>query len=444
MAVNIEIKKPENCPINLTVQTAAALRNLSYGVLDHNYCMDFGKTGQYTILYKADLIGRGWELWLEGDSVCMRLPLPNTESDIRMAYTLAQDICRLYNIDSFIVDDQIVPFEHVEQHIQSNISASIGAIQGIGNQIRNGEREAIILFGVTNPITVGLAEIEEIGDTMEGFEKFLHRLQSMDVYYANPKYYKLQDEQIFGLYFIGENITSVVPKKPSSPFAKIDNLKGYYVHVPDGNDIPYDEFISIAMKMGDYDSNHVIVCLTEKNLAYFAENSSVYVDTDRRAKGVYWGRMIDNGRNHMNKVSRMELATDELSGLNHLAVFLRWAAENKMLSNKLKTEYPELEQIIADKEKDLRQIIRDSMHFNGRLRGYHFNKVCMDFAKSFYVFGRDGYPACVDEYAEKVLGTEKYNCEEYKDEAYLFVPYNEEYYKGLSKYIDKAWKKFNR
>ena len=37
----------------------------------------------------------------------------------------------------------------------------------------------------------------------------------------------------------------------------------------------------------------------------------------------------------------------------------------------------------------------------------------------------------------------KYHCEEYKDEAYLFVPYDEEYYQGLSKYIDKAWEKFN-
>ena len=33
---------------------------------------------------------------------------------------------------------------------------------------------------------------------------------------------------------------------------------------------------------------------------------------------------------------------------------------------------------------------------------------------------------------------EKYNCEEYKNEAYLFVPYNEKYYQGLSKYIDEA------
>jgi len=444
MAVEIMIKRSENTDIKLTVKEIAEMEQLSFGVLDNNYCLEFGQEGQYTILYKSDCIGRGFEIWFENGNVCMRVPLPNTESDIRFAYSLAEKIAVIFGADSFIVDNEIVPFKHIQQYVQSNINASLSAIQAISGQIKNKEREAIILFGVINPITIGLAEIEEIGGTMEGFEKFLHRLQSMDVYFAAPKYYKLNDGRVFGLYFIGENITSVIPYNPNPPYVNIDNLKGYYVHVPDGNDIPYEDFISAAMNMGNYDTDHIIVCLTEKNLAYFAENCSVYIDTDKKIKGTYWGRMIDNGNNHARKVVRMNLSCEEIAGFNHLAVFLRWAAENKLLSSKLKTEYPELEQIIADKEKDLREIIRDSVHFNGRLRGYHFNKACMDFAKSFYVFGREGYPACVDMYAEKVLGKEKYNCEEYKDEAYLFVPYDEEYYKGLSKYIDKAWKKFNR
>ena len=45
-------------------------------------------------------------------------------------------------------------------------------------------------------------------------------------------------------------------------------------------------------------------------------------------------------------------------------------------------------------------------------------------------------------YAEKVLGSERYNCAEYKNEGYLFAPYGEKYYKGLSKYITKEWKKY--
>ena len=93
---------------------------------------------------------------------------------------------------------------------------------------------------------------------------------------------------------------------------------------------------------------------------------------------------------------------------------------------------------------DIRRIIAEHKAFNGILRSYHFKKDVQVFASRFYVFGREGYPSCVDDYAEKQLGSEKYNCEEYKNEAYLFVPYDEKYYKGLSKYIEKEWKKFNR
>ena len=82
--------------------------------------------------------------------------------------------------------------------------------------------------------------------------------------------------------------------------------------------------------------------------------------------------------------------------------------------------------------------------FGGELKGSHFNKTGKAFAKEFYQFDRDdAYPSCVDRHAENVLGTEKYHSEECKNEAYLFVPYDEAYYKGLSRYIDEAWEKFN-
>jgi hypothetical protein len=48
----------------------------------------------------------------------------------------------------------------------------------------------------------------------------------------------------------------------------------------------------------------------------------------------------------------------------------------------------------------------------------------------------------VDNVAMDFFGKEKYNCEEFGDEAYLFVPYDENYYKAMCKYINKNYKKF--
>lgn len=156
-----------------------------------------------------------------------------------------------------------------------------------------------------------------------------------------------------------------------------------------------------------------------------------------------WGKAYDSGFIHSKKISAMGLDTDMSSGFNHLAVFLRWMAEHNLISQRLVSSYPSLVSTIARKDSDLRNIIRFSPKFGGELCEDHFTKVGQKFAKRFYNFRiPDGFPHCVDEFAEEYLGTEKYNCKEYKDEAYLFVPYNEEYYERLSKYIDDAWAVF--
>ena len=42
------------------------------------------------------------------------------------------------------------------------------------------------------------------------------------------------------------------------------------------------------------------------------------------------------------------------------------------------------------------------------------------------------------ESAMEYFGEEKYNCEEFQDEAYLFMPFDDEYIERMNKYIEKA------
>ena len=446
MAVQIKIQQNKHRQGEVSIPQIAALQNLSYGAMDVEYCMIFDKVGDsYTVLYDAKSVGRGFEVWFEDGGVCISLPLPNTETDIRNAYAVTEKICTIFNVDSFVCDDEFVTLQHIPQLIENNMNASLDALQRMEDELSGNIYQSFTVLAAMNPVNIGRAQLDEIGGTLEGFERFLHRLQQDNLFYATPKYYKLDDSTVFGLFFIGENVMAVVPEKPYVPFGKIDNLKGYYVRVPDGNEVPYSDFIAHATKMGTYDANHIIVCLTEKDLAYFAHNCSVAIGAaeDKKVEGVYWGKMIDNGRTHINKVKNMDLDTDGLNGLNHLAVFLRWCEGKSLLSDKLYEAVPKLKELCNDADFDLRTLIAENPAFNCCLRGDHFNKMGLYFVKDFYRFNTGkGFPACVDEYAEKVLGSERYNCAEYKNEAYLFVPYDEKYYKGLSKYIDKEWKKY--
>lgn len=150
---------------------------------------------------------------------------------------------------------------------------------------------------------------------------------------------------------------------------------------------------------------------------------------------------IDNGYDHESKIKEKALSCPPLSGFNHPAVFLRWAYNRGFLSDKLLNGEPLLEPALKGKG-DVREVMAKSNFMKGAIRPSYFKDDCKLFVCIFYQFsGENIYPGCVDKNAEVYFGTEKYNSEEFKDEAYLFVPYDYEYYKNLSAYIDEAWEK---
>ena len=146
------------------------------------------------------------------------------------------------------------------------------------------------------------------------------------------------------------------------------------------------------------------------------------------------GNNLDNGFGHENKRQQKGLKCPPLSGFNHLAIYLRWAYEKGFILDEVFKKEPRLKPAMEGKG-DLREVIADSSYLKGRMQSYYFTEEFKNFSEWFY----QDYCGCVDDYAENYFGTERYNSDEFQDEAYLFVPYNEEYYRGLSKYIDDNW-----
>ena len=147
---------------------------------------------------------------------------------------------------------------------------------------------------------------------------------------------------------------------------------------------------------------------------------------------------IDNGFTHESKIEEKHLSCPALSGFNHLAVYLRWAYNKGLLSESLFAEEPGIKAAL-DGECDLREVIASGEYMKGKIRSSYFTEEGAAFTLWFYQFNiKDKYPDCVDKYAKSYFGDESKN-RKFKGEAYLFVPYDEAYYAGLSKYIDEAW-----
>ena len=148
--------------------------------------------------------------------------------------------------------------------------------------------------------------------------------------------------------------------------------------------------------------------------------------------------VIDYGENHESKIEEKGLSCPKYSGYSHLAVFMKWAYNKDMISDYVYKFEPRFKEAMEGKY-DLREVIANSVCLKGTINSIHFKEEFLPFVNQFYKFNGEGYPSCVDDNALHYFGEEKYNSDEFKDEAYLFVPYDDQYYKSLSKYIDYAW-----
>ena len=87
---------------------------------------------------------------------------------------------------------------------------------------------------------------------------------------------------------------------------------------------------------------------------------------------------------------------------------------------------------------DLREFIRDEL--DGQLVGPMFNKIGRAFASYYYGEPDSPYfPSDNDDYAIGVIGQERNYSDEIQDEAYLFIPFDEDYYQAMAKVIEKRF-----
>ncbi len=439
MSITVEIQ-----PLNiddklLSVPEIAKLLKLEYGYSDNNYCLVKNKTGSFSILYDKNRVGRGFDVWYENNNLCLRLPLPTTVHDIEMFYSSVEKLCSHMNVYFYKNNGKVMGINEVYSTIDKDIEASFMAINKIKETIDSGLHNHMIIFGALSPVFIGEEEVYMMGEDLYGFDDVLHNVQTSQTYYCNPRFFEMADKKLRGIYFIREGVKTTIPIKAEYPYQKVENLDCYLAQLPDENYIPYDVFKDNIRYAEYYDAGHITINLNSKDIAELVENYAVDILTKKPVKGYYWGDLLDSGYSHSSKIQKLRLPVQEVNSVNHMAVFLRWAKENNLLSAPLLETCPHLMQDAPD----YRKIIISHKSFRNMLRTNHFSDKAREFVKTFYRFSAGGYPACVDKYTEKYFGTQQYNSEEFQDEAYLFMPYDDNYYKNLSAYIDRAWKRFN-
>lgn len=215
--------------------------------------------------------------------------------------------------------------------------------------------------------------------------------------------------------------------------------------LPNGDKVNFFEVVPMCREEMLYKIEHGTKPLLER-----MKNVSHVVDIERPnccqgEQTMDSDRTIDFSGKHAKKIADKHLPLDAINGCNHPAIYLRWCIEHDLIAPQFYENCPETVKGVKDgSQTDLRQFINN--YFGGYLKPFQFSYMGACFANYYYNWDADDsehfYPSDVDDYAEHYFGTKRYNSEEFQDEAYLFVPFDEEYYRGLSKYIDRAFADF--
>ena len=149
---------------------------------------------------------------------------------------------------------------------------------------------------------------------------------------------------------------------------------------------------------------------------------------------------MDDVSYHIESIEEKELPIDPINAYNHMAIYLRWCMEHDLMGEKFLEEHGDVvNQVKADPgSTDLRTFIREELF--GCLFSALFNQKGRAFAH--YYYGENDapyYPADIDDYALKYFGPSRYHSNEFQQEAYLFIPFDEKYYQTMAQVIEERF-----
>ena len=274
MSVEVKIKQNSIFKKKLDITDVISLTGLSYGVCDENYRLIPGETAAHTLLYDKNRLGRGIDASIDKTDIVLLLSLPTTPFEIHSFYHAVEKICNALKTKTYIREEEKVNLKDNPQFIKMDEEGSVAGLEAISEKLEKDKYNRFEIYGICNPISIGANEVKQIGNRLDLFEEYLHRLQSLDVYYAAPRVYRVQNKLV-GIYAIGADIASVVPTEPYIVLNQIQGIEEWYVMLKTGKTIKYKDFIENIPAKEYYDFNHVIVSLSEQDVDSLIEQYGV-------------------------------------------------------------------------------------------------------------------------------------------------------------------------
>lgn len=214
--------------------------------------------------------------------------------------------------------------------------------------------------------------------------------------------------------------------------------------LPDRDEVNFYQIIPLHKDELKYKLKHDANALLDR----FAERRvSFVIDPERRsalASEDFTDLVMDNAQWHLDSLREKKLPVDEITAYNHLAIYLRYCIEHELMADWFVRQYAATVRAVREHsaDTDLRPFIRDDLH--GILMRGFFGEEGTAFAQYYYDGEAPSFPSDIDNYALSYFGAARYHSNEFKQEAYLFVPFDEDYYAAMARLIAQRWDAWKR
>jgi len=212
--------------------------------------------------------------------------------------------------------------------------------------------------------------------------------------------------------------------------------------LPGGEEVNFYQVIPLYEDELDYKLEHDVDALLDKmaGISFVVNPTRQDAITHGTLSNDDFDGEMDDASYHIESIEEKELPIDPINAYNHMAIYLRWCMEHDLMGEDFLKEYSEVtKQVKADPANvDLREFIRDEL--DGCLFSVLFNQQGRAFAGYYYGEGDSPYyPADIDDYALKYFGPSRYHSNEFQQEAYLFIPFDEKYYQTMAQVIEERF-----
>ena len=217
MALEIEIMQKGLFKKELKLSDITG-KNLRYGVLDDAWRLVEGsQKGDMLVVYDPDHIGRGIEVgWKPRirDHLKIRMPLPSTSYDVDMLYDVVERVLDVWDMDSFVQDDEVAEREELGKYRAGKKEENLKLLANMNETLQGSPVD--IMMCVMWPLSIRTQYLVELGVNRdaESFASYLHDHQAVDFYYAVPRFYQTEKNEIVGHYVITSQTDSIIPLQP--------------------------------------------------------------------------------------------------------------------------------------------------------------------------------------------------------------------------------------